>query len=64
MFSSRPMNRVHSPSDGMDLNLLRVFEAVFRERNLTRAARALSVTPSAVSHALSTAACSVAASRG
>ncbi len=36
----------------MDLNLLRVFEAVFRERHLTRAARALSVTPSAVSHAL------------
>jgi len=31
---------------------LRVFEAVFRERHLTRAARVLSVTPSAVSHAL------------
>jgi len=36
----------------MDLNLLRIFDAVFRERHLTRAARALSVTPSAVSHAL------------
>ena len=36
----------------MDLNLLRVFEAVFRERHLTRAARVLSVSPSAVSHAL------------
>jgi DNA-binding transcriptional LysR family regulator len=46
------MNRIHKPFDRMDLNLLRVFEAVFRERHLTRAARALSVTPSAVSHAL------------
>jgi hypothetical protein len=46
------MKPVHSPFDRMDLNLLRVFEAVFRERHLTRAARALSVTPSAVSHAL------------
>lgn len=36
----------------MDLNLLKVFEAVFRERHLTRAADALSITPSAVSHAL------------
>jgi DNA-binding transcriptional LysR family regulator len=47
-----PMKPVHKPFDRMDLNLLRVFEAVFRERHLTRAARALSVTPSAVSHAL------------
>ena len=52
MCSSRPMKTVHNPFDRMDLNLLRVFEAVFRERHLTRAARALSVTPSAVSHAL------------
>jgi DNA-binding transcriptional LysR family regulator len=52
MFSSVPMKPVHTPFDSMDLNLLRVFEAVFRERHLTRAARALSVTPSAVSHAL------------
>ncbi len=36
----------------MDLNLLRVFEAVFRERHLTRAADTLALTPSAVSHAL------------
>lgn len=36
----------------MDFNLLRVFEAVFRERHLTRAADTLSLTPSAVSHAL------------
>ena len=36
----------------MDLNLLMVFEAVYREQNLTQAADTLSVTPSAVSHAL------------
>src|SRR5258708_11153018 len=52
MCSSMPMKPVHKPFDRMDLNLLRVFEAVFRERHLTRAARALTVTPSAVSHAL------------
>jgi DNA-binding transcriptional LysR family regulator len=46
------MSDAHKRFDAMDLNLLRVFEAVFRERHLTRAARALSVTPSAVSHAL------------
>ncbi|MGZ5198557.1 MAG: LysR family transcriptional regulator [Telluria sp.] len=43
------MNTIQSP---LDLNLLRVFEAVFRERHLTRAADSLSLTPSAVSHAL------------
>jgi DNA-binding transcriptional LysR family regulator len=47
-----PMKGVHKRFEAMDLNLLRVFEAVFRERHLTRAAHALSVTPSAVSHAL------------
>jgi DNA-binding transcriptional LysR family regulator len=52
MCSSMPMKPIHKPFDRMDLNLLRVFEAVFRERHLTRAARALTVTPSAVSHAL------------
>ena len=36
----------------MDLNLLRVFETVYREQHLTRAAEALALTPSAVSHAL------------
>lgn len=34
------------------LNLLVTFEAVYRERNLTRAARRLLVTQFAVSHAL------------
>lgn len=36
----------------LDLNLLVTFEAVYRERNLTRAAKRLFVTQSAVSHAL------------
>lgn len=35
-----------------DLNLLAVFDVVYRERNLTRAARILSLSQSAVSHAL------------
>ncbi len=36
----------------IDLNLLRVFEAVFQHRSVSMAARELAVTPSAVSHAL------------
>lgn len=36
----------------LDLNLLRVFQAIDQERNLTRAARVLSLSQSAVSHAL------------
>lgn len=36
----------------LDLNLLRVFDAVMAERNLTRAAAKLSTSQSAVSHAL------------
>lgn len=36
----------------IDLNLFRVFEVVFRERNLTRAAAVLHVSQSAVSHSL------------
>jgi DNA-binding transcriptional LysR family regulator len=46
------MNEIHRRIDTMDLNLLRVFEAVFQERHLTRAADTLALTPSAVSHAL------------
>jgi DNA-binding transcriptional LysR family regulator len=42
----RPLQRV-------DLNLFKVFEAVYRERNLTRAGEALFLSQSAVSHALS-----------
>ncbi|ACK51626.1 transcriptional regulator, LysR family [Methylocella silvestris BL2] len=37
----------------IDLNLLRVFEAVMRHRSVIRASRELGVTASAVSHALS-----------
>lgn len=36
----------------MDLNLFRVFEVIFRERNLTRSAAVLHVSQSAVSHSL------------
>ncbi|MDH0896602.1 MULTISPECIES: LysR family transcriptional regulator [unclassified Pseudomonas] len=36
----------------LDLNLLRVFEVIYRERNLTRAAARLHLSQSAVSHAL------------
>ncbi len=36
----------------LDLNLLRVFDALMEERSVTRAAERLGVTPSAVSHAL------------
>jgi DNA-binding transcriptional LysR family regulator len=38
--------------DRIDLNLLRVFDAVFEERNLLRAATRLHLSQSAVSHAL------------
>jgi DNA-binding transcriptional LysR family regulator len=37
---------------GLDLNLLRVLDALVRERSAARAAKCLGVTPSAVSHAL------------
>ena len=36
----------------LDLNLLRVFDVVMAERNLTRAAERLSLTQPAVSNAL------------
>ena len=36
----------------VDLNLLPVFEAAYEERNLSRAAERLAMTPSAVSHAV------------
>lgn len=37
----------------LDLNLFRVFDAVMQHRSVSRAAKALSVTPSAISHSLS-----------
>lgn len=49
------MSRSHGPPslEQLDLNLLLTFDVVYRERNLTRAARRLFVSQSAVSHALS-----------
>jgi DNA-binding transcriptional LysR family regulator len=41
-----------APLAGLDLNLLHVFHIVYRERSVSRAARILSVSQSAVSHAL------------
>lgn len=48
------MNSIHSTSPllRMDLNLFRVFATIYREGNLARAAEQLSLSPSAVSHAL------------
>jgi DNA-binding transcriptional LysR family regulator len=49
----RVMNSANGGAlDRLDLNLLVTFEAVYRERNLTRAARRLFVTQSAVSHGI------------
>jgi DNA-binding transcriptional LysR family regulator len=36
----------------IDLNLLRVFDAVFEDRNLLRAGKRLHLSQSAISHAL------------
>ena len=36
----------------LDLNLLKVFESLYNEQNMTRTAEALHITPSAVSHAV------------
>lgn len=48
------MNTVHQSSLAarLDLNLLRVFDAIAQQRNLARAAAHLHLSPSAVSHAL------------
>ena len=48
------MNKPHAGTrlDRLDLNLIRVFDVVYRERNLTRAAATLFLSQSAVSHAL------------
>jgi len=36
----------------IDLNLLKVFESLYLEQNMTKTAAALHITPSAVSHAV------------
>jgi len=52
------MNQIHESAqqaqglDRLDLNLFRVFDTVYRERNLTRAAEILCLSQSAVSHAI------------
>jgi DNA-binding transcriptional LysR family regulator len=48
------MNNVNNLNklDRLDLNLFRVFDTVYRERNLTRAAEILCLSQSAVSHAV------------
>src|SRR5258706_15151671 len=45
-----PMQSIHFNS--LDLNLLRVFEALIEERSATRAGSRLGLTQSAISHAL------------
>jgi DNA-binding transcriptional LysR family regulator len=46
------MNVARKKIHQLDLNLLKIFEIVYRERHLSRAAHSLALTPSAVSHAL------------
>jgi DNA-binding transcriptional LysR family regulator len=48
------MNETNDPNklDRLDLNLFRVFDTVYRERNLTHAAEILCLSQSAVSHAV------------
>jgi DNA-binding transcriptional LysR family regulator len=46
------MNGAHDALVGVDLNLVVAFDALAREQSVTRAARRLGVTQSAVSHAL------------
>lgn len=53
------MNNIHNrntqsgaPFQQLDLNLLKIFEALYQERNMSRAAQRLHLTPSAVSHAI------------
>lgn len=47
------MRNVHQTVDRLDLNLLLVFDALLRERSVTRAGSSLGLTQSAVSHSLS-----------
>ena len=44
------MTRAHLPR--IDLNLLKVFAAVYRERHITRADHSLFISQSAVTHAI------------
>lgn len=51
MYSNATMNEAHD-LHGIDLNLLSAFDALVRERSVTRAARRAGVTQSAMSHTL------------
>ena len=46
------MNAVHTQNLDLDLNLLSVLDAMFREGSVTKAAQSLGLTQSAMSHAL------------
>jgi len=46
------MNTIHSELRKLDLNLLLVFEALFRQGSVTQASNELCMSASAVSHAL------------
>lgn len=46
------MNHMHSAALDLDLNLLAVLDALFRERSVTKAATSLGLTQSAMSHSL------------
>lgn len=56
---SKTLEKRDNSSDGnvqirkIDLNLFRVFDAVMQQRSVSKAAKLLSVTPSAISHSLS-----------
>src|SRR5512135_1182733 len=50
LLTSSPMQPVHIAA--FDLNLLPVFDALWSERNVTRAARRVGLTQPALSHAL------------
>jgi len=56
--SRKPKKRDESSTENaqirrVDLNLFRVFDTVMQQRSVSKAAKALSVTPSAISHSLS-----------
>ncbi|WP_308936674.1 LysR family transcriptional regulator [Duganella radicis] len=52
MMGSEKISPARMNLDRLDLNLLRVFNVVYEERNLLRAAKRLNLSQSAISHAL------------
>lgn len=47
------MNTMHQELRSIDMNLLLVFDSIYRHRRITLAAGELALSPSALSHALS-----------